>query len=82
MRKPEAFQNPYVTLRPVAYVRGDGSSREDYGSSGVLGGGARVWIKDYRELAARSRSTVAFVEDIGIISLDPRCLARTDILNR
>ena len=81
MFKPEAFQQPYVALRNIPYQCGDPSAKGATPSGGVLGRGQTVWTKENYELKTYPRTTTAFVDDIGIISLDPRWLVRADALN-
>jgi len=77
----DAFQNAYVTLRNIPYLCEDASPLEGTLSGGVLATGQMVWTREVYEFENRPQSTIAFVEDIGIVSLDPRWLVRSDLLD-
>ena len=80
MFRPETFQQPYVALRNIPYVYGDSSSGQESPSGGVLGAGQTVWTKEFK--LKKSCSATAFVEGVGIVSLDPRWLVRGDALEQ
>jgi hypothetical protein len=46
----------------------------DFGTGGVLAKGELVWVRTLFDAEKRPISISAFVDDIGIISLDPRWL--------
>ncbi len=80
MSRPEAFHQQYVALHNIPYLCGDGSGSGTPSSGGVLGRGQMVWTEEIRQPSTPAKPTAAFVEGIGIISLDPRWLARADAL--
>jgi hypothetical protein len=41
---------------------------------GVLGKGREVWVRDFT--ATRKRPVSAYVDGIGMVTVDPRCLVR------
>ena len=49
-------------------------------SGGVLGKGKRVWVQRGSQGATYRHAVSAYVEDIGIISINPHCLSRLDRL--
>jgi hypothetical protein len=75
------FRNAYVTLRNISYLCEDASIEGGSLSGGVLGTGQTVWTREVYEPYNRPRSTTAFVQGIGIVSLDPRWLVRADSLD-
>ena len=80
MARPETFHQRYVTFHPAPYLCGDGSSEPAALHGGVLRRGEIVWTKDSIDPHGRLRSTSAFVDGVGIITLDPRRLVRADAL--
>ena len=79
MVKPEIFQKPYVALGHIPYVCGESSSGTS-GAGGVLSRGQTVWTAESYEPRRAENLTSVFVEDIGVISLDPHWLVRADVL--
>ncbi len=80
MSRPETFQERYVTLHTAPYICGDGSSEPAALSGGVLKRGEIVWTKTNLEPNRQLRSTPAFVDGVGIITLDAKRLVRADAL--
>ena len=80
MLKPQMFQKPYVAVRHVPYICGDGSNKTDSASGGVLGRGQTVWTEETFDMRRARERAIAFVEEIGVISLDPRGLVSADVL--
>jgi hypothetical protein len=79
MHKPEMFRTPYVAMRHVPYVFGDGT-KGTVASGGVLSRGQTVWTEDDYEPRRVQRTTKVFVEGLGIVSLEGRWLVRADVL--
>ena len=72
MTKPNEFREVYLAIQNIPYLR---ESHQDLASGGVLARGQLVWVQTTNDAEERSNSISAFVDDIGIISLDPRWLA-------
>ena len=72
MTKPNDFREVYVAIQNIPYFC---ESLHDLAGGGVLTKGQLVWIQTMFDAEERPNSISAFVDDIGIISLDPRCLA-------
>ena len=81
MLKPDVFQQPYVVFRNVPYQGGDGAAADDVSSGGVLASGQTVWTQEPYNMQNRPQTATAFVEEIGIISINPRWLVRADVLS-
>jgi hypothetical protein len=79
MFRPDVFKQPYCAIRAVPYLCGDGSAQDS--SGGVLGRGQTVWTKEAYESKGYPASAVAFVDGVGIVSLDTRWLVRADIIS-
>jgi len=76
--RPDTFQRSFVASRNVPYVCGDGFSGEGYHSGGVLSRGKTVWTTADDEAGKHPQRMVAFVEGLGIVSLDSHWLVRAD----
>ena len=74
MDKPEAFQQPYTAAQNIPYLCGDSSNHTSFSSGGVLGRGQVVWLHTPLKSKARSSEASAFVDGIGLVSLNPRWL--------
>ena len=74
MIKPQAFQVRYITLQNLPYTFGE-PQRANTAVGGVLSKGRLVWAQRPYDLGEHGGSAAAFVDDIGIISLDPRWLS-------
>ena len=77
MLRPETFQRSYVVFRNIPYLVTD-SVQKFSASVGVLSRGQVVWLPGLDDRTPKS--VTAFVEEIGLISLDPRALVPADIL--
>lgn len=80
MTKPENFGQTRVLKQNMPYQCQSQHTAGMPLSGGVLGKGQVVWVEpppDGTRLPSRrgSRSISGYVEDIGVISLDPRFLA-------
>ncbi len=80
MLKPETFQQPYVACRHLPYQCGEAANDLSPSSGGVLCKGQMVWTTQSYPSTERPLSVTAFVDDIGIVSLDPHWLVRADAL--
>jgi hypothetical protein len=72
MTRPNEFQEGYIAIQNVPYLR---ESPQDLGSGGVLAKGQLVWLQTMFDAEEQPISISAFVDGIGIISVDPRLLA-------
>ncbi len=81
MLRPDVYRQPHVALQHIPYICGGGSTIRDSSSGGVLGRGQTVWTSDNCQSKTYQSLTSAFVEGIGIVSLDPRWLVRADVLS-
>ena len=72
MTKPDKFREGYIAIQNIPYLR---KSPQNLVSGGVLCKGQLVWVQTMFEMEERPNSISAFVDDIGIILLDPRWLA-------
>ncbi|MBE7157991.1 MAG: hypothetical protein INR62_06085 [Rhodospirillales bacterium] len=81
MLKPDAFQKPFVALRNIPYLYGEPASR-DHLQGGVLRQGQTVWTKSTAVPSREVRSEAAFVEGVGVVSLDPHWLIPAEIVKR
>jgi hypothetical protein len=72
MRKPNKFREACVVVQDLPYLR---ESPQNLASGGVLAKGQLVWVQTMFHAEERSNSISAFVDDVGIISLDARWLA-------
>ena len=70
MTRPHEFQEGYIAIQSIPYIR---VSPRDLGRSGVLAKGQFVWVRT-RFDAERPISISAFVDHIGVVSLDPEWL--------
>jgi hypothetical protein len=78
MTKPDEFREAYVAIQNIPYLR---ESPQDLAGGGVLAKGQLVWIQTMFDAEERPISISAFVDDIGIISLDARWLAVAKFTN-
>ena len=72
MTKPDEFREAYVAIQNIPYLR---ESPQDLASGGVLAKGQLVWVQTMFDAEERPNSISAFVDDVGVISLDARWLA-------
>ena len=77
MDRPLLYEDGYVVNRNMPYEMVELLPSGAYLSGGVLGKGKRVWMQ--HEFQGTYRHAVSvYAEDIGIVSLNPRCLSRLD----
>jgi hypothetical protein len=70
MTKPSEFREVYIATQNIPYLR---ESPQELVSGGVLAKGQLVWVQTIFD--AEERPTIsAFVDDVGVISLDARWL--------
>jgi hypothetical protein len=79
MLRPEAFQQPFVALRNIPYLCG-GPESQDQAQGGVLCMGQTVRTRFSAVPDRRIRSEAAFVEGVGIVSLNPHWLIPASML--
>ena len=77
MLRPETFQRSYVVFRNSPYLMTD-SAQGFSAMGGVLSRGQVVWLQGLD--GKQPRSVTAFVDEIGLILMDPRGLVSADIL--
>jgi len=75
MTRSNEFQEVYTAIQNIPYLH---ESPQDLASGRVLAKGRLVWVQTMFDAKERPISISAFVDDIGIISLDPRWLAVAD----
>ena len=78
--RPELFEQPFVAIRNLPYLCED-SNGAGHSSGGVLGVGQTVWGENQARHKSKLHPARAYVEGVGIVSLDPRWLVRADTLN-
>jgi hypothetical protein len=78
MDRPFLYGDSYIANQNMPYemieVLPSGSCR----SGGVLGKGKRVWMRHESQATGYRHDVSVYVEDIGIIVLNPQCLSRLD----
>lgn len=79
MLRPELFQRSYVVFRNCPYFTSDSPELFD-AMGGVLSRGQVVWLEGLE--GKHPRSVTAFVDEIGLVSLDPRVLVPADVLRQ
>lgn len=79
MNKPHAFQQPYVAAQNIPYLCAASFSQASSCSGGVLSRGQVVWLSNSNNLSVRSHDAPAFVDGIGLVSLDPRWLVSSQM---
>lgn len=79
MLRPEAFRQPFVAVRNIPYLCG---APEDRGpvQGGVLCQGQTVWTRFSAVPDRKIRTESAYVEGVGIISLNPHWLIPASML--
>jgi hypothetical protein len=78
MAKPNEFRKAYIAIQNIPYLR---ESPQGLASGGVLAKGQLVWVQTMFDAEERLNSISAFVDDIGIISLDPRLPAVAKLMD-
>ena len=74
MNRPQEFQAVCRAVQNMPYRFASGSSDDAADSGGVLGKGQLVWTCRRENTTGRPTSITAFVDDLGLISLDSRWL--------
>lgn len=77
MLRPETFARSYVVFRNLPYAMAD-SAKEFSSMGGVLSRGQVVWLQGPD--GKQSTDVTAFVDQVGLVWLDPRGLVPADIL--
>lgn len=80
MFKPEAFQHQYVTLINLPYSCGESRLTTTSFSGGVLRRGETVWVESDFGFRRSSKEATAYVDGVGIITVNPERLVRADVL--
>jgi hypothetical protein len=78
MSKPQNYDENCVIVRNIPYQLED-ELYEGPMPGGVLGKGREVWVRDFTATKKRPvsvNSVSAYVEGIGMVTVDPRCLVR------
>jgi hypothetical protein len=75
MNKPHQFQSPCLATQNIPYMFAAEPAPATR-DGGVLGKGCLVWTCEVYETQGRPPSVTAFVDDLGLISLDPRSLMK------
>jgi hypothetical protein len=76
MQKPENYKFPHLTTHPVMYLRINPATLLPSGGGGTLDGGQLIWTKKGFASDEEQLSALGFVEDFGMILVDPRWLKR------
>ncbi len=71
MPPPQTFRQPHVALRNLPYDSAEAAFPEAFSLGGVLGSGQVVWTEQAYASRTRPQSTLAFVEGIGMVLVDP-----------
>lgn len=79
MLKPHVFQQPCVATRNLPYINLDGPLNAGFSNGGVIGTGQVVWLEESTARKIGSTAANAFVEGIGVVSIDARWLTKTEI---
>ncbi len=79
MHKPDMFNLPFVTVRNTPYLQGFPENPE-HSEGGVLGQGQLVWTMSSTSFSHAMRSQPAFVDGVGVVSLNPGWLIPVGIL--
>jgi hypothetical protein len=77
MNKPHQFQSPCLSTQNIPYMFAAEPAPATR-DGGVLGKGRLVWTCEVYGVKERPHSVTAFVDDLGLISLDPHSLVRAD----
>ena len=76
MTKPHDYEETCIIIRNIPYQCEDERYKGRSMTGGVLGKGRKVWVQSLVGTRKRSVSISAYVEDIGIVSVDPHYLVR------
>ena len=75
--RPTEFFEHYIAIRPVPY-RFVQSSKHPSSSGGVLRAGQAIWLEAAIQRTRLPAVVQAFVENVGLVSLDPHLIRRGD----
>lgn len=75
MAKPQSYKYSYVALHSIPYIEADEVHSANCG--GVLGRGEVVWTPHLHQ--QRASQVTAYVDSVGVISLDPRWLVSPEL---
>jgi hypothetical protein len=78
MNRPHQFQSPCLAAQNTPYRFAAEPDPPITHDGGVLGKGRLVWTCEVYGVKERPHSVTAFVDDLGLISLDPHSLMRAD----
>ena len=76
LRKPDDFRRIYRVANDVTYRLSDQLTTEKQAGIGWLSAGSLVWLTDTLDDNPKQTTVEAYASSIGVISIDPRCLAR------
>lgn len=76
MKKPTGYEETCMTVRNIPYQLADERYKGMSMTGGVLGKGRTVWVQSLDKTRKGPIRITAYVEDIGIVSVDPHYLAR------
>jgi hypothetical protein len=74
MNKPHQFQSPSLSTQNTPHLFAAEPAPARTYDGGVLRKGRLVWTCEVYALKERPHSVTAFVDDLGLISLDPHSL--------
>jgi hypothetical protein len=77
MNRPHQFQSPCLATQNTPYLFAEEPAPARTCDGGVLGKGRLVWTCEVYGTQNRLHSVTAFVDDLGLISLDPHSLRRS-----
>lgn len=77
MSKPQAFKHAFVALHSTPYIETDGARPHQPLPAGTLDRGQLVWAGHLHQ--CKPSLVTAFVDSVGIVSLDPRWLVPAEL---
>jgi hypothetical protein len=80
MLKPETFQHEYIALNNLPYSCGESRLATTSFSGGVLRRGETVWVEHEFGFRRPSKDATAYVDGLGVITVNPERLVRADAL--
>jgi hypothetical protein len=75
--RPSAYRERYLVVQPLPY-RFHHFRQGPSSLGGVLRAGQAVWLEQTIQRAELAAAVRAFVEDLGLVHLDPRWLRKGD----
>jgi len=78
MNRPPQFQAPSLATQNIPYLLAAEPASPITHDGGVLRKGRLVWTCEVYGSKERPHAVTAFVDDLGLISLDPHSLMRAD----